>query len=246
VSKALRVPLEGLAAGAFELRGPVARYVARVHRLGVGASLLLFDPESGMEADARLVEVGRDALRCEVEGLRPSGYRAYPVCLVQGLAKGAKPDLTLRDATALGVESVVFVETERAVVRVPAERAAGRVERWERIAAEAARQSGRGNIPRIVGPLELEQALAEVEAGLRLVLTASGAPLLERLTEWPRARSVALLVGPEGGLGPEEQSLALERGFLPASLGPTTLRTELASVAALGVLVAFASARGIG
>jgi 16S rRNA (uracil1498-N3)-methyltransferase len=239
----LRVPLEGLAPGFRALTGPVARYIHRVHRLGQGDRLLLFDPALGLEADGWLRGVRPSGLDCEVGDVRQSDYRPYPITLFQGLAKGAKPDVTLRDATALGVERVVFVETERAVVHVTPERSSSRLERWKRIAAEAARQSGRGNTPTIQGPLPLARALSESDASRRIVLAPSGVPLLERLGSWDAGQTVALLVGPEGGLSPSELQLTEEIGFLPASLGSTILRTELAGVAALGALVAFSAAR---
>jgi 16S rRNA (uracil1498-N3)-methyltransferase len=211
--------------------------------LGQGDRVLLFDPALGLEADGWLRGVHQSGLDCEVGEVRKSDYQPYPISLLQGLAKGGKPDITLRDATALGVDRVVFVETERAVVHVTPERSTSRLERWKRIAAEAARQSGRGNTPAIQGPLPLARALEECEASHRLVLAPSGPPLLERLGSWEAGQSVALLVGPEGGLSLSELQLAEGLGFLPASLGSTILRTELAGVAALGALVALSAAR---
>jgi 16S rRNA (uracil1498-N3)-methyltransferase len=246
VSKPLRVPLQGLAPGLRELQGPVARYVSRVHRSRVGDQLIFFDPDLGLEAEARLVDAGQPGLYCELGEVRTSGYRAHPIRLIQGLAKGAKPDVTIRDSTALGVESILFVETERAVVHVSEERAASRLERWKRIATEAARQSGRGNLPMIQGPLSVKHALGQAGASRRLLLAARGRPIFEPLADWRAAEPVTLLVGPEGGFSASEASEAEEAGFLPVSLGSTTLRTELAGVAALGALVALSAARGIG
>lgn len=243
--KPLRVPVEGLEAGTRVIQGPAARYISRVHRLGPGAALCLFDPLQALEAEARVSEVGADRVRCMVEVPRRSSYQPYPVTMILGLAKGAKPDVTLRDATALGVARVVFADAERSVVHVPAERAPARSERWQRIAAEAARQSGRGDVPEIDGPMPLARALQSRPEPLRIVLSAAGEPLLRVLERWSTGTSLAVLVGPEGGLSPEEVAAASALDFLPASLGPTTLRSELASVAALGALVAFAVARGI-
>ena len=242
----LRVPLEGLAPGPRELDGAVARYVQRVHRLGPGDRLSFFDPILGVEAAATIVSAAAGRIECEVDGVHPSGYRAYPITLLQALAKGAKPDATISEATALGVERIVFLESERAVVRLDEERGATRRVRWQRIAVEAARQCGRGNIPTLHGPLALLDVLPQVVEPHRLLLAPGGAPLLERLSDWQAHQAVALLVGPEGGLSPAEIERAEQLGFLSAALGPTTLRSELAGVAALGALVAFAALRGIG
>jgi 16S rRNA (uracil1498-N3)-methyltransferase len=244
--RALRVPVEGLDSGQRELTGAAARYIQRVHRLGPGDSLLLFDPLLGLEAEAQILSSAAGAVLCQLDAARPSGYRAAPICLLQALAKGAKPDSTIAEATALGVERIVFLESERVVVRLEQERGAARRARWQRIAVEAARQCGRGNVPAIQGPLPLQDVLAQATDAWRLQLSPHGAPLLAELAEWRAGQSVALLVGPEGGLSAAEVSRAEAAGFRPASLGRTTLRTELAGVAALGAVVAFGAVRGIG
>jgi 16S rRNA (uracil1498-N3)-methyltransferase len=164
------------------------------------------------------------------------------VHLLQGLGKADKPDEVIRAATALPVASERLVQTERSVARLSPERGSGRLDRWRRIAVEAARQSGRGDIPALEGPSPLGEALAAVDAPLRVTLAASAEPLFSRLGRWRGSDPLALLVGPEGGLDAAERQLAASAGFLPASLGSTTLRTELAGVAALGALVALAAA----
>lgn len=243
MTKPLRVPLDDLAPGMRLLTGPVARYIGRVHRLGPGDALSLFDPVMGVEAEARLGAGEARGVYCEVGEVRRSAYCAHPITLLQGLAKAEKPDAVIRDATALGVRQIVFIETERSVAKVAAERGGARHERWKRIAIEAARQSGRGNLPSILGPLPISAALTALHEDQRIVLLPGAPPLLEQLRGWHPEQSIALLVGPEGGLSPTEARQAEGAGFSPASLGSTTLRTELAAVAALGALVALSAAR---
>jgi 16S rRNA (uracil1498-N3)-methyltransferase len=241
VPRPLRVPFDPLLSGLSPLPGPVARYVSRVHRLGPGDRLSLFDPSAGLEADAELVEGPPPDVWCRIETPRPSGYQPLPVVLIQALGKADKPDEVIRAATALGACGVVLVQTERSVPRLAPERAATRLERWRRIAVEAARQSGRGDIPSLTGPAPLPDMLAAVTAPFRLILGAGGEPLFRRLATWGGRDAVALLVGPEGGFDPSEQRDAERAGFLPSSLGSTTLRSELAGVAALGALVALSA-----
>jgi 16S rRNA (uracil1498-N3)-methyltransferase len=238
VSKPLRVPLEDLAPGVRVLGDATARYVTRVHRLSLGSRLALFDPGTGMEADAELISGPGDGVWCRIETPRASGYRPLPVHLIQGLGKADKPDDAIRAATALGAARVTLVQTERSVVRLSSERGAARLERWRRIAIEAARQSGRGDVPALAGPEALAAVLAAERAAVRLTLAAEGVPLFQRLGAWRGNAELALLVGPEGGFEARELLAAEGAGFLPASLGATTLRTELAAVAALGALVA--------
>jgi 16S rRNA (uracil1498-N3)-methyltransferase len=243
VSRPLRVPFEELSAGVRPLPGALARYVTRVRRLSVGARLALFDPGTGMEAAAELVLGSGSDVWCRIETPHPSGYRPLPIHLLQGLAKADKPDEAIRAATALGASRVTLVRTERSVARLSSERGEARLERWKRIAVEAARQSGRGDVPSVAGPLALEEALAAEHAPFRLTLAPHAAPLFERLAGWEASVAIALLVGPEGGFDERELDAAGVAGFLPASLGDTTLRTELAGVAALGALVALSAAR---
>jgi 16S rRNA (uracil1498-N3)-methyltransferase len=243
VTKSLRVPLDDLAPGERPLPEALARYVRRVHRLSVGARLAMFDPGTGMEADAELVAGPGSHVWCRIEAPRPSGYRPLPIHLLQGLAKADKPDEAIRAATALGAARVTLVQTERSVARLSAERGEARLERWKRIAVEAARQSGRGDIPSLRGPAALPDVLAGERARFRIALAPHATPLFARLTEWEASAEIALLVGPEGGFDERELGAAERAGFLPASLGSTTLRTELAGVAALGALVALSATR---
>jgi 16S rRNA (uracil1498-N3)-methyltransferase len=204
---------------------------------------LLFDPAASREADAVLVDGPAPDVWCRVEALRPSGYQPLPIRLIQGLGKADKPDEVIRSATALGVARVTLVHTARSVARPVGERAAGRLERWRRIAIEASRQSGRGDIPALDGPLELGAVLSGASDVCRLMLAPDAEPLFERLATWGPDAPLELVVGPEGGFHAGEQHALPAAGFLPASLGTTTLRTELAGIAALGALVAWSALR---
>ena len=233
MTRVVRVAVEALTRGVRELSGPAAHYLTVVHRLEPGAAFVAFDPESGLEADSRVVRVERRTLLCELEEPRLAARRgALDVTLLQGVGKGDKLEDVVRTATALGARAVCFVAAERSVARPSAERAT----RLKSAAIEAARQSGRGDIPRIVLPEPLEQVLAAWRgAGANKLCLEPGAekPLGARLAE-----PAALLIGPEGGLSPRELELADAAGFERVSLGPLTLRTELAAAVALGCCAA--------
>jgi 16S rRNA (uracil1498-N3)-methyltransferase len=141
------------------LDAEASRYVARVHRLGAGDQVLLFDPEHAKEAVATVIAVDRAGVRCRVERVRGAQIRALgSTTLVQAIGKGDKFDSIVRDATELGATRIVAAETSRSIVKL-GDRAEERLKRWRRIAAEAARQSGRGDMPQIVGPLAWREAL---------------------------------------------------------------------------------------
>src|SRR6185312_1201664 len=129
--KVLRLPVDALAEGPSTLPADAATYVTRVHRLGAGDRLLVFDPERAVEADAEVASADRRAVVLTVGPLRPAAMRpSRAVTLFQGVGKGDKLDAIVRDATELGVTRVVPVLCARSVARPDAARAA----RWRRIA----------------------------------------------------------------------------------------------------------------
>jgi 16S rRNA (uracil1498-N3)-methyltransferase len=108
------------------------------------------------------------------------------------------------------------------------------------VAIESARQSGRGDVPELVGPLALDEAIRAHAPGdaLKLCLVPDATTSMARaLGGWNPSRRIVLLVGPEGGLSFDEIASANQAGFVPTSLGPLVLRTELAATAALGALL---------
>ncbi len=238
----LRVPVAALRPGVLELDADTTRYVARVHRRGAGDALCLFDPEAGTQAEARIESSAGARLSCLVFEVTPAKVGSMPVTLLQALGKGDKPEQAISDATVLGAERVLLVETERSVAKL---RGDTRSERHHRVAVAAARQSGRGQLPEVVGPLGYGDALESLDATRRLVCAwhPSARPLLVALEDWDGRAPLALLIGPEGGLSGPELEAALARGFEAVSLGPWVLRTETAATVALGVVSAVAAAR---
>ena len=155
--------------------------------------------------------------------------------LIQGLPKADKLDLVLQKATELGVSAVWPVLTERSVARPKPEALGTRHARWQRIAEEAARQSGRAEVPEVTALRSLEEAARALGSGMRLLILDEE-ERSERLGAAAGDGAVALVVGPEGGLAREEVRLLRDLGGVPVSLGPLVLRTETASLAALAVL----------
>jgi 16S rRNA (uracil1498-N3)-methyltransferase len=248
VPSPLRVPLRPIAKGEVLLDAATSRYVARVHRLGVGSGLVVFDPEARVEANAVVAEVGR-RVRCVVDVVRPARAIAMSrVTLVQALGKGDKPEHIVRDGTALGVERIVFTESARSVVRSVLGSGEGphgdaKRKRWQRVAIESARQSKRGDVPLIEGPMAFSAALEVVnDADCRLCLAPGGPTRLgAALGRRGAGGTLALLVGPEGGFDDAELAAAQAAGCAVVSFGDLVLRTETAAVAALGAIAAFAA-----
>lgn len=159
------------------------------------------------------------------------------ILLLQGLPKGEKLDWVLQKTTELGVAAVWPLSLARSVVKLGTEVARKRQVRWQRIADEAARQSGRADVPEI-GPLRtLEQALAALPQGVQL-LVLDEEERERRLSEAAAGdgRPLALVVGPEGGLERAEVEQVRRAGGEAVTIGPRVLRTETVGLVALAVL----------
>ena len=213
------------------------RHLARVLRLTVGDEVVLFDGEGG-EATARLGRVGGLEVELEVIARRRAAATGAPaVTLLQGLSRGERFEWVVQKATELGVARVVPLTTERAVQKLAGERADSRRRRWQKIAAEAARQSGRAEVPVIAPVATLEAAFAALDpGGLRLFFWEQERAPLGPLLQAPPPSHIVLAIGPEGGFSDGEAALARAAGFATCALGSRILRTETAAVAALAIL----------
>jgi len=222
------------------LPATASAHLLRVLRLRVGAALTLFNGQGG-EYSAELIGTDKGGARVKI-GAFDSIERESPLqlTLLQGIARGERMDQIVQKATELGVSSIVPLSCEFSVVRLAAHALARRRERWQAVAISACEQCGRNHPPLVEPIVELDAACAAITAGdasLRLMLVPDASESLSALARGS-LRSVALLVGPEGGLSGREQLLAQRAGFRACRLGPRTLRTETAPLAALAALQA--------
>jgi len=157
------------------------------------------------------------------------------VTLIQGLAAADRMDYAIQKAVELGVQSIQPVTMARSVARVDGSRAAKRALHWKHIAIAACEQCGRNQLPRVHPLVSFDAWLAAPSpASLRLLLAPDGDLTLAGLAA--PGGPIEILVGPEGGLTPDEASAALRRGFRAVRLGPRILRTDTAGPAMLAAL----------
>lgn len=239
--RTIRVLAPGLppAGGTFDLPAGAAAHVARVLRLTAGEEVVLFDG-LGQESTARITVVRGAAVT--VDATAPMTVdRESPLrlTLVQGVSRGERMDLVMQKATELGVACIVPVLTERSVVKLDASQAAKRLQHWQGVVAAACEQSGRAWLPAVLPPQPLLKWLGQpaVADEARFLLHPGSTT---RARDLPALRAATLLIGPEGGLAPQEREAALLAGFQDLSLGPRVLRTETAALAALAALQAVA------
>lgn len=241
VEKLLRVPVGNLHIGQQHLDRDASHYLIHVHRAVVGTRFSAFDVESASEGLATLL--GSDGARAtiSVETLKEAScVPRHRLILIQAFGKGSKIDGIVRDATVLDATDLWIVSTVRSAVTGLLE-APGRMQRWLKIAIEAARQCERGNIPKIEGVLTLKDAFASLKSfsGSKWLLSpVSSRKFSDAITANGHA-DAALLIGPEGGFDDDECTLAEAAGFEPVRLGSRVLRSETAVTAALGAIAAF-------
>jgi 16S rRNA (uracil1498-N3)-methyltransferase len=245
---------ERIAGGRVAFDRGESRHLSRVLRLRSGDTVLAADG-TGREYTVRLETVGEQATGTVLGVAAGASESPVQITLVQSVPKGDKMEAIVRAATELGVAHVVPVLTARTVVALEAGRWRDRARRWQRIAAEAAKQCGRAVIPTVSAPRPLADFLARDEpAELQLCLwedaatSAAPGPGPERSSgrtlaaslppSLPAGARIRLLVGPEGGLSRDEVESAQARGWTIVGVGPRILRTETAGPAIIAVLQA--------
>ncbi len=210
-----------------------ARHAATVLRLKPGETIQLIMDDRLFEAE--LAENGGARIVREL----PSPEPRVRVTLYQGLPKADKVDWLTQKTTEAGVSRIRVMATARSVARLDPRDESKKTERWQRIAREAAKQSGRAHVPEVevVRMTDVPTLLSAHELTLvpweeEHALTMSAA-----LRAHPDARDIALVIGPEGGIAPEEIALFRDAGAVPVTLGPRIFRTETAGLAALIMLL---------
>lgn len=217
------------------LAGPEGRHAARVRRMAPGQQVVLSDGTGGL-ARCAVTAVAGPTLELAV---RDRSYVAAPalrLVVVQALVKADRGELAVELMTELGVDELIPWSAARSVTRWEGERGDKALRRWRSSAREAAKQSRRAWLPQ-VAPLH-DATAVEVRlrsATIALVLHETAQQPLAELP-LPAGGDVVLVVGPEGGISPEELDAFTAAGGLPCRLGPGVLRTSTAGAAALAAL----------
>ena len=221
-----------IAGGMAIIRGRDAEHV-RVLRLKPGEDLIICDAQ-GTDYKCRLVSADKEQVEAEVIEVVPCPAEpSVEVSVLCGLPKGDKTDYIIQKCVEAGAHDIAFFNSNRCVARP--ENPEKKLERWQRIAEEAAKQSGRGIIPAVSWAGEFADALNianQKELKLFLYETGEREGLDSVLEANKTAKTVALVTGPEGGFAPFEADLARIVGLHICSMGERILRCETAPVVA--------------
>jgi len=219
--------------GTVALPEQASAHVSRVLRMRTGDALTVFDGRGG-EYAAEIVTIAKKEVTLRLGAHSPTERESpLAVTLIQGLARGDKMDYIIQKATELGVARIIPVTTARGIVQLDDDRGDRKWQHWRAVAASACEQCGRNRLPEIVPPCSLEQLWqSHTLPSLRLLLSPHARTGIAS-AHIPRPTELAVLIGPEGGLDPEEESRAVAVGFRQTTLGPRVLRTETAGLAVL-------------
>ena len=219
------------------LTGPEAHHAAAVRRVRVEEAVTLGDGR-GVWLEGRTSAVAPKEVSVLVTGRAEVPAPAPRIVLVQALAKGDRDELAVQAATELGVDAIVPWQAARSVSRWDAKAEKG-LARWRTIVREAAKQAHRPWIPEVEGVARLAEVVARAGDSRVLVLEPSAAERLTEVASVPSdERDVVLVVGPEGGIAPEELDALRDAGARVVRLGETVLRTSTAGAAAIAVISA--------
>lgn len=218
------------------LDGESARHIAKSLRMRVGDVICVTDG-GGDDYGCQIEEITKDEVVLKV--CYKQACESEPSCRVtiyQGVPKSSKMEDIIQKCVELGVCKIVPTLTKRCVSR-PDDKAAGKKnQRYQKIALEAAQQSGRGIVPKIENMKTLRQAIAEDESDVKIVFYEGGGEKLADIVKLD-TESVGVFIGPEGGFEQEEVEQIEASGGVRATLGKRILRTQTAPVAALTAIM---------
>jgi len=222
------------------LEGGLARQISKVLRLRQGERICLLDG-TGMEYDAEITALSKELVTARIVNAgkcsnEPGLHLVLAVCI----PKSDKLELIVQKCTELGISEVIIAHSERTISKFDGDGARVKMERWNRIACEAAEQCGRAAPPVLTGVIPFGELIGKLSS-FPLSLVAweeeSGVTLKDALREHSDARSAALLIGPEGGLTEKEVDAARNVGAICVSLGKRVLRCETAAIAACSAIM---------
>jgi 16S rRNA (uracil1498-N3)-methyltransferase len=218
------------------LGGSEGKHAVNVRRMRVGEGIQLSDGK-GLRVRGHVSALGNSSLTVEVAELIRETAPSVGLTIVQALAKGDRDELSIQAATELGCWAVIPWQAERSISKWEGAKIAKSVERWQTIVSEAAKQSLRVFEPIVAQPVGSKQLVSSVkDFDLVLVLDPTAEVGLGSLNFETDQKSVAIVVGPEGGISDHELEALEDAGAIRVHLGEPILRTSTAGVAAISVI----------
>ena len=221
------------------IEGEDVKHISKVLRCKIGEELEVCDSDNN-EYICEITSIDKSSVELDIlEKVDIKRESDLKIKLYQGLPKGPKMEMILQKLTEVGVDEIILVQTKRSVVKVDDKKEDKKIERWERIIYEAAKQSKRGKIPKLRGVLSFKEALCDMQnndfniAPYENERTKSIKQAIKSLD----INNIGIFVGPEGGFDESEIEDIENINGQSVSLGPRILRTETASVVASSIVL---------
>lgn len=221
------------------IEGEDVKHISKVLRCRVGEELEICDNDNN-EYICEITNIDKSQVDLNilkrVDIKRESDLK---IKVYQGLPKGPKMEMILQKLTEVGVDEIILVQTKRTVVKVDDKKEDKKIERWERIIYEAAKQSKRGKIPKLRGVLSFKEALADMKENDFNIAPYENekTKTIKQAIRDKDINNIGIFVGPEGGFEGTEINAIEEIGGQSVSLGPRILRTETASLVASSIVL---------
>lgn len=217
------------------LTGAEAHHAAVVRRVRVGEEVTVGDGR-GTWLTGTIADAARERVTVRVTAHEARAAASPRLVLVQALAKGDRDELAIQAATELGVDAIVPWQAARSVSRWDGAKVHKGVARWQSIVREAAKQAHRAWVPDVSAPVSTRDLTTTPVARVLVLEPTASIPLSRFAPDASDTRDLMLVVGPEGGIAPEELAAFEAAGATLVRLGETVLRTSTAGPAALALL----------
>ncbi|MBP3929820.1 MAG: 16S rRNA (uracil(1498)-N(3))-methyltransferase [Peptostreptococcaceae bacterium] len=221
------------------IEGEDVKHISKVLRCRIGEELEVCDNNNN-EYICEITNIDKNQVELNIlEKVDIQRESDLKIKVYQGLPKGPKMEMILQKLTEVGVDEIILVQTKRTVVKVDDKKEDKKLERWERIIYEAAKQSKRGKIPSLRGVLTFKEALADMKKNDFNIAPYENEKTksIKQAIKGVNINNIGIFVGPEGGFEETEIEAIEEIGGQSVSLGPRILRTETASLVASSIVL---------
>lgn len=221
------------------IEGEDVKHISKVLRCRIGEELEICDNDNN-EYICEITNIDKSQVELNiVEVVDIKRESDLKIKVYQGLPKGPKMEMILQKLTEVGVDEIILVQTKRTVVKVDDKKEDKKIERWERIIYEAAKQSKRGKIPKLRGVLSFKEALADMKENDFNIAPYENerTKSIKQAIKGVDIKNIGIFVGPEGGFEDTEIKAIEKIGGQSVSLGPRILRTETASLVASSIVL---------
>lgn len=231
------IPKENISETRITVTGEDVIHISKVLRLKKGDTLTFFDGR-GFDYDTEISEISKSAVVCDIlKKIKSETEPNIKVTLIQGVPKASKMDYIIQKTTELGICDIFPCSLNRCVSKIDGEK---KIVRWQKIAKEAAQQSARGAIPKIHNDIDLKTAaeiLKKADISFVAYECEDKTTIKTVLLSKKEPKTVAFLIGPEGGFDKTEIEFLKNSGISSVSLGKRILRTETAGEAVLSMIM---------